>query len=184
MKFYNLQFTPKPVESAIGVCNLHGLHLLLQLFFTLCICTRSCRDAVQRLAPAPLMPVSHWWNLWIGKHGHSKGGKHEIREHTPERVASCHLVMSKTTGYLFEIYVDKRLRNILAIFQNRAPPAANLFLEIFCTTQLRFLYLRNDLFSRRDGMVMDGPMLGGGVSYAAITGQGDFHEYHQDHPCN
>ena len=40
-----------------------------------------------------------------------RGGKHEIREHTPERVASCHLVMSKTTGYLFEIYVDKRLRN-------------------------------------------------------------------------
>lgn len=42
----------------VCVCNLHGLHLLLQLFFTLCICTRSRRDAVQRLAPAPLMPVS------------------------------------------------------------------------------------------------------------------------------
>ena len=49
-------FTPRIYTKTSGTSNwclfLHGLHLLLQLFFTLCICTRSRRNAVQRLAPA------------------------------------------------------------------------------------------------------------------------------------
>ena len=76
---YNLhqnQWNQQLVCVCVCVCNLHGLHLLLQLFFnSLHLYTKSprcCTTMAHRRRWC--QSVSHWWNLWIGKHGHSKGG--------------------------------------------------------------------------------------------------------------